>query len=330
MFLKYVKYKEYKKNPLKLNRLWNSEYYRSFPIISRIFKDRIINDSNLDVNCSHVALYENAPVGFIFIKIWNQTSSFYENKDTAFISLMYVAKDIRKIGVGTDLLKLAIDALKVYHPNVKHISVGNEPFPIFSGLPNQLSDSTMFFLNKGFKSAEGMCDMIKIVKQVEIAELKNSDEHFKIRIATEDDRDEILKLCLDNGWAKRAYLVNRYFEHGGTGRRIVVGLVDDKIIGFYRIYDRKLNPVKINLFTDRSVGVLSLFGIDKEYKDLGYDKKLCLASQKYLINRGAKKILIENTKDIDFYMNLGFKTFKYYLTFNMDIESFKTREQNNA
>ena len=49
------------------------------------------------------------------------------------------------------------------------------------------------------------------------------------------DEDELLKLCISNNWNKEAYIINRYFENGGTGRRIAIGTKDGKIVSFVRL-----------------------------------------------------------------------------------------------
>ena len=83
---------------------------------------------------------------------------------------------------------------------------------------------------------------------------------LEIRIATEDDKDNLLKLCLNGNYLKEAYLINHYFERGGTGRRLVVGSLNDKIVGFSRIYDRKKTATKINMFIKTAhIGKYKLF-----------------------------------------------------------------------
>lgn len=98
-----------------------------------------------------------------------------------------------------------------------------------------------------------------------------------------------------------------------------MGLIDNQIIGFVRIYDKKRNITRVNFFLDRAVGSLSAMGIDKKYQEGQYAEKLCLEAMNYLILRGCKKIMIEKTQNTEFYKKLGFKAFKYYLGFEKEI-----------
>jgi len=237
--LQYIRFKDYKKGKY-LYRLWNREYGRSYPISASLFKERLLEDVNFDVHNSYVALYERIPIGFILVKKWQDDSLFYAIPDTATISLFYVEKDIRNMGVGTELLELAMNGLLENKSLVK-IQLGNDLLNFFPGLPSEFNKTTPFLINRGFKNKENYVDMIQIVKkQIESAHIYvETEKPLRIRIATEEDKDLILRLCLDNDLIKEAYLLKRYFEQGGTGRRIVLGLVEEKIVGFVRIYDKK-------------------------------------------------------------------------------------------
>ena len=83
--LQYIPFKDYKKGKY-LYRLWNSEFKRTYPISAYLFKERILNDINFDVNNSYVALYERMPIGFILIKKWQDDSLFYSIPHVATIS----------------------------------------------------------------------------------------------------------------------------------------------------------------------------------------------------------------------------------------------------
>ena len=317
--LQYIPFKEYKKGKF-LYRLWNSEFKRTYPISAYLFKERILNDVNFDIHNSYVALYERMPIGFILIKKWQEDSLFYSIPHTATISLFYVEKDIRNMGVGTELVSLAIEGLK-QDPNITTIQLGNDLLSLFPGLPNEFNKTTPFLINRGFKSKDGCVDMIQLIhKNYEESKPKiETPKQLNIRISTEEDKDLLLKLCLDNHFIKEAYLIKRYFENGGTGRRIVLGLVDNQIIGFVRIYDKKRNISRVNFFLDRAVGSLSMMGIDKAYQEGQYAEKLVLEAMNYLILRGCKKIIIEKTTNTEFYKKLGFKAYKYYLGFEKEI-----------
>lgn len=316
--LQYVSFKDYKKTK-NLYKLWNREFKRIYPISSALFKERILDDVNFDKNNSYVALYERVPIGFIAIKKWQDDSLFYAIKDRATISLLYVQKDVRNMGVGSELLELALEGLK-NQTAISKIQLGNDLLNIFPGLPSELTKTTPFLINNEFVNKDGCADMIQLARESKFQRNFETEKELTIRIATEEDQDHLLKMCLDNGMEKEAYLLKRYFENGGSGRRIVLGLVDEKIIGFVRIFDKKKIAPKVNFFLEKKVGSLGLMGMDKDFREGNYAEKLCVEATKYLIMRGCKKIVVESTKDIEFYKKLGFKAFKYYLNFEKEIK----------
>ena len=122
--LQYVSLRNYKHTKHLIN-LWNVEFRFNFPIRKNIYRDLILDDPNLNVDASFVALYDNEPVGFIFIKTWLNESGFETDSDSAFISLMFVTEEMRNMGIGSDLLKLAISEIKK-HGTIKTLKVGNE------------------------------------------------------------------------------------------------------------------------------------------------------------------------------------------------------------
>ena len=109
--LQYVSIRKFK-HLNKLNNIWNSEYKKTFPIKKHLYKKYILDDVNLNKDASFVALYDNEPVGFIFIKTWLLDSGLLDERDTAHISLMYVKKEMRNMGIGSDMLNLALVEIK--------------------------------------------------------------------------------------------------------------------------------------------------------------------------------------------------------------------------
>ncbi len=321
--VEYISLKEFK-NFEKLRKLWNKEYKRTFPLSERMFQERVIDDQNLDYYASTVAVFEGSAIGFILIKTWQVESPFYKDENNAYISLIFVAKDYRDKHVGSELLEVSLKTL-IKNEKIKELRLGDDILYLFPGLPNELNESTMFFLNRGFKSSEGVVDMIKVIKK------KNKNDYnltskLEIRIATEDDKDNLLKLCLNGNYLKEAYLINHYFERGGTGRRLVVGSLNDKIVGFSRIYDRKKTATKINMFTDKTIGSLSMLVVDKSLNDFKeFQKDLSVGSEHYLIMRKCKKIIIESVSAIDYYKELGYRVFKYYLNFVLNLDEFRNK-----
>ena len=314
--LEYLTIRKYKHTKHLIN-LWNSEFRSTYPIKKQLYRDVVLNDVHLNKDASFVALYDNEPVGFIFIKTWIDESGLADEHETAHISLIFVKKEMRNMGIGSDMLKLALSEIKKYH-NIKTLVVGNEMNRLFSGVPSELSGAPIFFVNKDFIQKEAVVDMIQVAKNKEVEDLIESD--LKISVATEEEKDEILQLCVNNGWKREAYLINQYYENGGTGRRIAIGRIEGKIVAFVRFNDENKAPLKLIAFIKRTeLGTINFVRIDKNYQDRNYEEVMNVAARHYLAKRGCKKIIVLATKDIKFYKNLGYSAYKYYLQFELDL-----------
>ena len=300
-----------------LNRLWNGEFHSTYPLKKALYKSNILDDVNLNKDASFVALYDNEPVGFIFIKSWLKESGLLDDSKTAYISLMFVKKEMRNMGIGSDMLKLAISEIKK-HRTVEKLVVGGDINGVFSGIPSEINSAPIFFMNKGFTQKDGVVDMIRVLRKDSLGEYDRKG--LEIAVATEEEKDELLKLCVKNGWNKQAYLINQYFENDGTGRRIGLGILNNKIVAMVRFNDYNKLTFKVNSFLkDKKLGSVLFVGVDDQYKEEGYDEVMIQVARRYLVKRGCKKVIILATNDIKFYKQLGFSALKYYLNFELEI-----------
>lgn len=319
--LEYVKVKKFK-HIKRLINLWNSEFRYTYPIKAASYKRLILDDVNLNKDASFIALYDNEPVGFLFVKTWFNDSGLANEHDTAHISLMFVKKEMRNMGLGSDMLKLATSELRKYH-NINKLVVGNEMNKIFSGSPSDLNQAAIFFKNKGFVQKESLVDMIQVIKTQEPENLDSKE--LLLTVATEEDKYELLQLCVNNGWKREAFLINQYFENGGSGRRIVIGVIDDKkIVAFARLnHDNKkrlLPKFLLKFFAKRlDEGSINFVRIDQKYYSKEYETIMNQAAKNYLLKRGCKKVIVLATQDIDYYKNLGYSVHKYYLQFELPL-----------
>jgi ribosomal protein S18 acetylase RimI-like enzyme len=112
--LEYLTIRKYKHTKHLIN-LWNSEFRSTYPIKKQLYRNVVLNDVHLNKDASFVALYDNEPVGFIFIKTWIDESGLADEHETAHISLIFVKKEMRNMGIGSDMLKLALSEIKKYH-----------------------------------------------------------------------------------------------------------------------------------------------------------------------------------------------------------------------
>ncbi len=314
--LEYITARKYR-HTKHLISLWNSEFRSTYPIKKPYFYSLILEDVNFNQDASFVALYDNEPVGFIFIKTWLDETGLASEKETAHISLMFVKKEMRNMGIGSDLLQLAISELKQYR-NINKLVVGNEMNKIFSGVPSELNGAAIFFVNKNFVQKEAVVDMIRIERNDKFEEIEKSE--LDISIATEEEKNEILQLCVQNDWNREAYLVNQYYEKGGSGRRIIIGRIDNKIVSFVRFNDENKIPFKTRTFeNDKKLGSINFVRVDKNYQDRNIDALMNKAAKNYLLKRGCKKMIVLATKDVKFYKSLGFSAYKYYLQFELPL-----------
>ena len=300
-----------------LINLWNGEYRKLFPIKKSLYKQLILEDSNLNKDASFVALYDNEPVGFIFVKTWFTDSGLNNESEKAHISLIFVKKEMRNMGIGSDMLQLAISEVKKYN-NIKKVVVGNDMKKIFPGIPSNLTSGPIFFLNKGFVQKEGVVDMISVIKNDETDDIDYKG--LEVSIATEEEKEEILKLCVENGWNREAFLLNEYFEKGGTGRRLTIAKLNDKIVGIVRFNDENRLPFKTTSFMkEKKLGNIVFVKVDKQFRQEGYDVVLNLATRNYMKKRKCKKVIISATNKIGFYKKLGYSAYTYYLQYELEI-----------
>lgn len=315
--LQYVSVKKYKHLNNLIN-LWNGEFRKTFPIKRSLYKKLILEDENLNKDASFVALYDNEPVGFIFIKTWLKDSGLLNESDKAHISLMFVKKEMRNMGIGSDMLKLSMSEIKK-HRSISKIEVGNDIHCIFTGIPSEITSAPIFFVNKGFVQKDGVVDMIRVLRKDSISE-QYDKKGLTIQIATEEEKDEILKLCVLNKWNKEAYLINQYYEKGGTGRRIALGIKDGKIVSLVRFNDKNDIAFKVGPFLkDKKLGSILFVKASKEFESEGYDDVMVQVARRYLVKRGCKKVIILATDNIKFYKQLGYSALRFYLNFEMDI-----------
>lgn len=311
--LEYIKAKDYK-HLVHIINLWNWEYKSLYPIDKKLFKSLVLDDANFNADASYVAMYDHEPVGFIFIKNWLTESGLANENDTAYISLIFVKKEMRNMGIGSDMLTLSINELKKFR-SIKKLVVGNEIRKVFPGVPNELVDTPIFFMNKGFVQTDSSVDMIRVARS-DLVDEDIDHKGMEIRIATEDDKDDILRLCVKNEWFRESYLIDKYFYDGGSGRRIVVGIIDNKIMSFVRFNDENNLPSRQKLFTkDKSLGYILYAKIDKEYQGSEYEEILNQEAKNYLLKRGCKKVIVLATKNLRFYKKIGYSACKYYLNF---------------
>ena len=314
--LQYVSTKKYKHLNNLIN-LWNSEFKKTFPIKKPLYKKYILEDANFNKDASFVALYDNEPVGFIFVKTWLLDSGLLNDSDTAHISLIFVKQEMRNMGIGSDMLKLALAEIKK-HTTIKKVVVGNEVNCIFAGIPHEMNDSSIFFINKGFVQKDNVVDMIRVLREDSFNDYDKKE--LSISIATEEEKDELLKLCVTNNWQKQAYLINQYYENAGTGRRIVLGTIDDKIVAFARFNDKNTLPFKVSSFLkDKKIGSILSVCVDASCDAETYEEVMIKAARSYLVKRGCKKVIILSTNNIKLYKKQGFSALRYYQKYEMVI-----------
>ena len=127
---------------------------------------------------------------------------------------------------------------------------------------------------------------------------------------------QILQLCVNNGWKREAYLINQYYENGGSGRRIAVGRIENKIVAFVRFNDENKAPLKLRAFikttelgtinnsgniTTSGTGIYAYSGQVNNSNEIningGSDSIYGIKAEKNsnIVNTGS--IIVNNTKD---------------------------------
>ena len=310
-----------KKYQSDIINLWNSEVGFIFPITEDMFNQNISNSKYFNMDASFVCLDGEKVVGFILCKVYDNNNIIEKYFDTAFISLMYVARENRKQGIGSFILEKAEEVLKKM--NIKKINVGSDIDNFFPGIPNDFDNLTdVFFRKRGYNLAGYTHDLVRCINErneqnYNINDILSKIDGFTIRYAKKSDEKKVLdffKKCFYGRWY---YEAKEYFDNNDIKEEYLI-VIDDKkdvVVGFLRTNKGLIDKISYNIMWKKRFNKLLGFGplgVDIEYRKRGLAMSLLKYGTIEAYKDNFSDILIDWTGLVEFYQKLGFEVWKCY------------------
>lgn len=309
--MKFIKLNEYNNNE-EICKLWNNEYEFIFPITLELFNRNLQNAYN---NASYVVIDNDNLIGFIIGKIWQDKYNILNYDKCGWISLIYVHKNYRKRGIGSQLLEIVEE--QFIKNNIEIFYIGRDYFNYFPGLPSDMKNSLSWFEKRGYNTSYCTYDLIS--KNKDIKPLVNNCYEF--RVATINDKSNLISFMETNWpgrWTKETI---DYWNSGGTGREYLLSLDEGRICAFAKICypDTYENLISYSLTWRKrfvALGGIGPLGVEKEHRGHHLGQDIVVYAKNLLISCGSSDIIIDWTGLLDFYRPMGFEVWKsyYYLT----------------
>ena len=159
-----------------------------------------------------------------------------------YISLFYVSKKYRRLGIGSKLFDFAEEKR-----GNRDLIIGKDIDNFFPGVATDFDNLTDVWLEKrGFTGKRYTHDLIS--HNPYIFELKN--KNIKYQYCTDDQKDELIEMIRKNNWGRWAVEADLYFKNKKEkdNDAYIVGMYDDKIVAFSRIntYNMDLSAYNVN------------------------------------------------------------------------------------
>ena len=292
--------------------LWNEEIGERFPMSIALWKQNTTNEPNVMKEGSFAVIEEGNLRGFIVAKRYMEKLEAKMPTNVGWIQCMLVGTSARNRGVGSELLKLAEQAL--IDAGVAEIRLGRDPWHYFPGVPLEDEKTANWFEKRGYVKGGVETDLIKDVRDGKLYELTNPIGHY--RLLTKEDIPSLLGF-LDRVFPGRWHYEALHYELiGGSGREFMGFFMDGELQGFCRMNDPHSPVIAQNVYWSALVsgemGGIGPLGIDRAIRGKHFGIDLVKAAANELIGRGVTDIVIDWTQLIAFYEKLGFTPWKQY------------------
>lgn len=306
MNITFKKTSDIKENDL-LNclNLWNNEMGYVYPISLNSFNQNIINYCDKDIL---IAFDDEKVVGFIFLKRFDETS-LVDYTNNLYISLFYVSKKYRRVGIGTKLFDFAEE-----NRGNRDLIIGKDIDNFFPGVPTDFDNLTDVWLEKrGFVGKRYTHDLVS--KNPTIYELKN--KKIVYQYCEDEQKDELIEMIKANNWMRWAVEAELYFKNKkeNDNNAYIVGMDNGKIVAFSRINTYKMDLSAYNVMWKERFDCLGGFGplgVDRNYRKQGIGFDMISVSLKSLIEKGVKTIVLDWTGLMELYAKFNFEVWKSY------------------
>ena len=301
----------------EMDRIAKLSFPTRYNINKKALEDKLIKDADFFKEGSFVVKDKTGKaLGFIGTKISNVHELY---PDFAWISILAVDKEYRGRGIGTALLKRALDKLK--EKGIKNISAGQEFKNFFSGIPEPDEANTGFFKKNNFTVADGehwdVEAVIKGNKLIEDYKMPECEKEF--RIDTYNGEKEKLISFLEREFPDRwLYEVETAIKKNKDKNEIVILFTKDKseVVGFCI-----LNSYKDESGNKTNYGGLGPIGIAKSVRGRGAGLYLLHGGLLQSEKNGINRVNIDWTSLKDFYGIFGFKPERTYKSAYLELQT---------
>lgn len=312
-------------------KLWNDDIGFIYPIDLEMYNQKINDCKYIDFGSSFVAILDEKIVGFILTKIYDNNEIITKYYNTAWISLFFVKRNHRRIGIGNNLLDKCEEELK--KKGIISVVVGSDIDNFFPGIPNDFDNLTdIFFKKRGFSVSYYTHDLVHeiIEKDKTYADLYPSyyiengvKKNVEIRYATLTDEKGLLDFLRNCFYGRWYYEGLEYYQDKEIKREYLIAIVDNKVVGFLRVNNQLIKKISYNITWAKRFKKLSGFGplgVDINYRHHGIAKMLLAYAISDCYKNGYSHLMIDWTGLVTYYQKFGFEIWKCYQYAKKDLQ----------
>lgn len=286
-------------------KIWNEEMGYAYPISFNSFNQNIVNYEDKDI----LIAYDNDKViGFIFLKRFDDTT-FVDYTKNLYISLFYVSKKYRRLGIGSKLFDFAEEKREN-----RDLIIGKDINNFFPGVPTDFDNLTDVWLEKrGFVGKRYTHDLM--TKKINVYDLRNKEVVYDYCL--DSQKDELIQMMVKNNWGRWALEAKEYFDKKkeNDNNAYIVGMINGKIVSFSKVNTYKMDLSSYNLMWKERFDCLGGFGplgVDRDYRKKGIGFDMISVSLNDLVKKGCKDILLDWTGLMELYAKFNFEVWKSY------------------
>lgn len=328
----YVSFNEFGKERIKkLAEIWNNEFGFIFPITPELLYRNTYGTFGFMAEHSFIVLEENNPVGYVINKVWQNTEYSENYEGIGWISLIYVQRDKRCLGIGSELLKLSLDTFKSL--GIQRVQLGKDYQNFFPGLPKDFKEHLGWFQKRGFESPGETNDLIHYVSNVDKFQFKpyKDGKNYEIRFMNKNDCASLVSFMRKNFPGRWVIELLDYLDHNDNLKEFLICLDEgNNICGFCRVGHPTTPTNKIGFsltWRDRfkKLGGIGPLGVDSEYRKNNIAYNLIIYALNYLKEEGCTEMIIDWTNILSFYRQFGFEIWKTY--YYIERKNLKTEDK---